>query len=147
MNSTTARRYRIGLASLALAGLCCGTAGAAGVSERSIEDMNHGYGRAGGPAGSDAISEANGWQGGKSVGVGVPANSGSLLYDEGGGGIRSKPSMRSNERSVDVGLPANSGSLLFDEAGGGIRSKPHTRSETGQPTASLQQEPTYGNQH
>jgi hypothetical protein len=146
MNSTTARRYRIGLASLALAGFCCGTAGAAGVSERNIEDMDHWYGRAGGPTGSDAIGEANAGQTGKSVAVGVPANSGSLLYND-AAGIRSEPNMRSNEGSVQVGLPANSGSLLYDEAGGGIRSKPHMRSETGQPTASLQQEPASSNQH
>lgn len=147
MNSTIARRYRIALASLALAGLYCGTAGAAGVSERSIEDMNQWYGRAGGPALSDAISEANAEQQGKSVAVGVPANSGSLLYDDAGGGIRSKPNMRSNEGPVQVGLPANSGSLFYDDAGGGIRSTPHMRSEPGQPTASLQQGPASGNQH
>ena len=147
MNATRARRYRIALASLALAGLYCGTAGAAGVSERNIEDMNHWYGRAGGAALPDAVSEANAPQEGKSVTVGVPANSGSLFYDDAGGGIRSKPSMRSNMGPVQVGIPANSGSLLYDDAGGGIRSKPHVRSETGQPTASLQQEAAPSNQH
>jgi hypothetical protein len=146
MNATRARRYRIALASLALAGLYCGTAGAAGVSERNIEDMNQWYGRAGGAALPDAVSEASARRDGKSVTVGVPANSGSLLYDD-GGGIRSKPNMRSNEGAIQVGLPANSGSLFYDEAGGGIRSTPHMRSEPGQPTASLQQDPASSNQH
>ena len=58
MNSTTARKHRIALASLALAALYCGTAGAA------------------------------------PVGVGTPANSGSLMYNEAQGGIRDKPNMR-----------------------------------------------------
>src|SRR5215471_16766817 len=85
MKSTTAREYRIALASLALAGLCCGTAGAAG------------------------------------VGVGTPANSGSFMYDEAHGGIRSTPNVRDGTGSVGVGVPANSGSLLYNEARGGIR--------------------------
>jgi len=143
MNSTTARRYRIGLASLALAGVYCGTAGAAGVTERNVEDMDHWYGRAGGPAASDAVGEANAGQTGKSVVVGVPANSGSLLYND-AGGIRSKANMRSNEGPVQVGLPANSGSLLYNDAGG-IRSEPHMRSEAERPTHSLQQEPASSN--
>jgi hypothetical protein len=146
MNATTLG-YRMALASLAFAGLCCGTAGAAGVSEKALEDMNHWYGRAGGPTASDAITDANASQAGKSVEVGVPANSGSLYYNEAGGGIRSEPNIRSSAGPVQVGVPANSGSLYYDEAGGGIRSKPHMRSETGQPTASLKQEPGSSNQH
>jgi len=136
MNSATARRYRIALASLALAGLYCGTAGAAPVG-------------VGAPANSGSLlyNEAQGGiretpsmrsnTGG--IHVGAPANSGSLLYDEAYGGIRSTPSMRSDTGGVQVGVPANSGSLMYNEAQGGIRSTPNMRTETGQSAASLQQ--------
>ena len=144
MNSAKASGYRIALASLAVASLYCGAVGAAGVSERAVGEMEQWYGRAGGPAPADSVSAAQvPQQGSKPVGVGVPANSGSLLYDEAGGGIRSKPNMRSNEGSIQVGLPANSGSLYYDDAGGGIRSEPRMRpsgqDQTKQPTASLPQ--------
>ena len=146
MNSTKAWGYRIALAGFAIAGLYCGAAGAAGVSARAANEMDHWYGRSGGPAPSDLQSTVRApQQGSKAVEVGVPANSGSLFYDEAGGGIRSKPSMRSSDARVEVGLPANSGSLYYDEARGGIRSEPSMRSpgpeETKQPTASLQQGP------
>ena len=146
MNSTKARRYGIALTSLALAGLYCGAAWTAGVSERAVEEMNHWYGRAGGPAPSDLATTARlPQQGIKGVEVGVPANSGSLLYDEAGGGIRSKPSMRSDEDRIQVGVPGNSGSLFYDEARGGIRSEPSIRpsgqEDTKQSTASSQQGP------
>ena len=144
MNSTKARRYHIALAGVALAGVCSGAALAAGVSEHAVDGMDHWYGRSGGPAPSDSVGAAHvPQQGGKTLEVGVPANSGSLLYNDAGGGIRSQPSMRSNEKSIQIGVPANSGSLLYNEAGGGIRSKPSMRSlgqkETQQPRASLQQ--------
>ena len=136
MKSTTARRYRIALASLALAGLCCGTAGAAGVgvgtpanSGSLMYDEAHGGIRTTPSMRSDT--------GG--IHVGVPANSGSLMYDEAHGGIRSTPSTRSQTGAVGVGVPANSGSLMYNEAQGGIREKPNMRTETGQSAASLQQ--------
>ena len=69
--------------------------------------------------------------GAAAVGVGTPANSGSLMYDEAHGGIRSAPSMRANEGKIGVGVPANSGSLMYDEAHGGIRSAPNMRPTTG----------------
>ena len=152
MSSTKGGGYRIALASLVVAGLYCGAAGAAGVSERSVGEMDQWYGRAGGPAPTDSVSAAHvPQQGSKAVGVGVPANSGSLLYDEAGGGIRSNPNIRSNEAPIQVGLPANSGSLLYDEAGGGIRSEPKMRSsgqeEAKQPTASLPQGSASTNTH
>ena len=147
MNSIKARRYGIAVTSLALAGLYCGAAWTAGVSERAVEEMDHWYGRAGGPAPSDLAGAARApQQSVKAVEVGVPANSGSLLYDEAAGGIRSKPSMRSDEGRIQVGLPANSGSLYYDEARGGIRSEPSIRPSgqedtKQQPTASSQQGP------
>ena len=152
MNLTTARRYRIALAALALTGLCCGTAGAATVRGAGTGGMDHWYGRAGGLAGSDSVNELPAWQkSGQPVEVGVPANSGSLYFNEAKGGFFDKANVRSNEGPVGVGLPANSGSLYFNEAQGGIRSKPSMRSygenETGQSAASAQQEPASSNEH
>jgi len=147
MNSTTARGCRVALASLAFAGLYYGTAGA---------DDVHGSGRVGVglPANSGSLLYEDG--GGirsnprmsssvSPIQAGLPANSGSLLYED-GGGIRSKPRMSSGVGPIQVGLPANSGSLLYQD-GGGIRSQPRMSSEPEQPTASLQQESTFSNEH
>jgi hypothetical protein len=119
MNLTTTRRYRIALASLALTGLCCGTAGAATVRGAGTEGMDHWYGRAGGLAGSDSVSEAPAWQKpGQPLDVGLPANSGSLYFNEAQRGIRTKPNMRS-----------------------------YGENETGQSAASSQQEPASNHEH
>jgi hypothetical protein len=126
MNLARVRGFRIVLAGLALAGLYCGFAGAATVHSAGTEGMDHRYGRAGGLTGSDSVTEPATWkEPGQPLEVGIPANSGSLYFND-QGGIRSEPNMRSAEGPVGVGLPANSGSLYFNDQGG-IRSKPNMR--------------------
>ena len=143
MSLARGRGLRIVLVSLVVVGLYCGTAGAATVHSAGTDGMDHRYGRAGGITGSDAVSEPDSWKKpGQPLEVGIPANSGSLYFND-QGGIRSKADMRSDEGAVSVGLPANSGSLYFNDQGG-IRTKPNMRSygegETAQPAASSQRE-------
>ena len=142
------RGFRITLASLAVAGLCGSLADAATVRSGTA-GMDHWYGRAGGLTGSDSVSEAGARpELGQPLEVGVPANSGSLMFND-VQGVRATPNLRTGEAPVEVGLPANSGSLLFNDVQG-IRSKPNLRpydeTDTGQAASSSQLEPP-PNQH
>jgi hypothetical protein len=143
MSLARAGGLRIVLVSLALVGLYCGTAGAGPVRSAGADGMDHWYGRAGGLTGSDEVSGAEAWKKpGQPLEVGIPANSGSLYFND-QGGIRTEPNMRSNEGAVSVGLPANSGSLYFNDQGG-IRTEANMRSggesATAQQGASSQRE-------
>jgi len=141
MTFTTARRFAVVLVGLAAAALG-GSAGAATVRSASTDDMNHWYGRAGGLAGSDAVSKPK--KAGQPLEVGMPANDGSLLFND-VQGIRATPNIRTTASPVQVGLPANDGSLFFNEAQGGIRSTPNMRprdeTDAGQPSVSGQLAP------
>jgi|SRR5690349_4762855 len=151
MRSKIACKLRTALTVSVFGCMGYGIAMAAVVRSPGSDGMDHWYGRAGGLAGSDMVSEPSDWQRpGHAVAIGMPANSGSLYFNEGQGGFASEARVRSNESGVTVGLPANSGSLYFNEGQGGILSKPHLRpdaSESAQPAAAMKSETGSGTEH